>query len=545
MTARPQLPRRARLVAATLLAFIIAAGVACGVDDTSPAPPVTTSSSVPSTESEPVPTVSSTRATTPAVTSGGAGSAPDPTMISTTRATVPRRDCVPAAPDRIRLTETDPVAGALELSALLYTCAVEVGLAPISDPRAAATLVAAGLDGPLLLVGESFESRLVAELGRLAPERVLAAGFAAGVPAAALPDFEVLDIEVEGNPSPPDGSERFDRLWLVAAAGPVAPLQAAAARLGVDVQVVGPDSASLPEATRAKIARAGQVELVSPFNAETTWHLDVIRRGHRIPGGGLILFDDESPRRLVALYGHPTTGALGVLGEQDPAGGIELLGELAAPYGADGATVLPTFEIIATVASVGPGRDGDYSAETSRDVLRPWIEAAGANGVYVVLDLQPGRTDFLTQAKIYEEFLRRPHVGLALDPEWRLGPNQVHLRQIGTVDAAEVNEVIHWLAGIVREEALPQKLLIVHQFKLSMITNRDRIESTPELAIVIQMDGQGGLASKYRTWEVVTEGTEESPLRWGWKNFYDEDSPMATPEQVLELTPTTVFVSFQ
>ncbi len=32
---------------------------------------------------------------------------------------------------------------------------------------------------------------------------------------------------------------------------------------------------------------------------------------------------------------------------------------------------------------------------------------------------------------------------------------------------------------------------------------------------------------------------------WGWKNFYDEDSPMATPEQVLELSPNPVFVSFQ
>jgi hypothetical protein len=68
----------------------------------------------------------------------------------------------------------------------------------------------------------------------------------------------------------------------------------------------------------------------------------------------------------------------------------------------------------------------------------------------VILDLQPGRTDFLTQAMIYEEFLRLPHVGLALDPEWRLEPNQVHLRQIGSVDAAEINQVGNWLASLVR-----------------------------------------------------------------------------------------------
>ncbi|MCE2532222.1 MAG: hypothetical protein J4F44_07145, partial [Acidimicrobiia bacterium] len=180
-----------------------------------------------------------------------------------------------------------------------------------------------------------------------------------------------------------------------------------------------------------------------------------------------------------------------MLGEQGPSEGVARLGSIVAGDDADGFRVLPTFEIIVTVASAEPGPDGDYSRETALDVIRPWVEIAAANEVYVVLDLQPGRTDFLTQAKMYEEFLRLPHVGLALDPEWRLKPNQVHMVQIGTVDAAEINQVSEWLAGLVREEALPQKLLIVHQFHLSMITNRHRIETPPELAVLIHMDGHG------------------------------------------------------
>ncbi|MCY3910544.1 MAG: hypothetical protein OXF99_03470 [bacterium] len=63
-----------------------------------------------------------------------------------------------------------------------------------------------------------------------------------------------------------------------------------------------------------------------------------------------------------------------------------------------------------------------------------------------MLDLQPGRSDFLTQARIYEEFLRLPHVGLELDPELRLKSQQVHLAHIGTVDAVEINLVSEWLA---------------------------------------------------------------------------------------------------
>ncbi|MYH72810.1 MAG: hypothetical protein F4153_09605 [Acidimicrobiia bacterium] len=207
--------------------------------------------------------------------------------------------------------------------------------------------------------------------------------------------------------------------------------------------------------------------------------------------------------------------------------------------------ILPTFEIITTVASASAGGDGDYSAMTARDAIRPWIETAAANNMYVVLDLQPGRTDFLTQARVYEEFLRLPHVGLALDPEWRLKPNQVHLQQVGTVDAAEINQVVAWLAGIVREQALPQKLLIVHQFQTSMITNRELIDTPPELAVLIQMDGQGSMRAKYASWNALTGKPDAEKFHWGWKNFYDEDHPNATPEQVLELTPKPKFVSFQ
>ena len=59
------------------------------------------------------------------------------------------------------------------------------------------------------------------------------------------------------------------------------------------------------------------------------------------------------------------------------------------------------------------------------------------------------------------------------------------------------------------------------------------------------MDGQGSLAAKYNTWNSLTGRADVDRFYWGWKNFYDEDRPMANPEQVLELSPEIVFVSFQ
>ena len=75
--------------------------------------------------------------------------------------------------------------------------------------------------------------------------------------------------------------------------------------------------------------------------------------------------------------------------------------------------------------------------------------------------------------------------------------------------------MIEWLAAIVREEALPQKLLIIHQFRFSMITNRPLIETPPELAVLIQMDGQGSLEAKYSNLERPDPRTRRRPVLVG------------------------------
>ena len=166
------------------------------------------------------------------------------------------------------------------------------------------------------------------------------------------------------------------------------------------------------------------------------------------------------------------------------------------------------------------------------------MEAAEQEGLFVILDLQPGRTDFLTQAKQYESLLAHPNVGLALDPEWRLKPDQVHLRQIGSVDIAEVNEVVTWLADLTRREHLPQKVLVLHQFSLSMIRDRGALDtSRAELQIVLHVDGQGSQRAKAGTWKALQRDAPAGVL-WGWKNFIDEDHPVLTPEQTYQVQAT-------
>lgn len=269
-----------------------------------------------------------------------------------------------------------------------------------------------------------------------------------------------------------------------------------------------------------------------------------LAKNGEVPGGGGLIFPG---RRMIALYGHPSGPALGVLGEQGPAEAVARVEELVAQYievdPED--NVMPAFEIIATVASSSPGPDGDYSNETAVEELRPYVEAIGAAGGYAVLDLQPGQANFLDQAKRYEELLSLPYVGLALDPEWRIGPDEKPLQRIGSVDADEVNAVGTWLADFTKQRNLPQKLMVIHQFKMTMLERRELIDtSRPELAWVLHADGHGTPEEKFDTWRVMQEGLQPG-FYMAWKNFYDEDTPMFSPEQTYEVAPRPWFVSYQ
>lgn len=274
------------------------------------------------------------------------------------------------------------------------------------------------------------------------------------------------------------------------------------------------------------------------------WKLATAATGVQLPGGGQTVVPGKI---YVALYGTPGTGALGILGEQGVDATIVRAQETAGWYAElTEQTVVPTLEIIASVASAGPGHSGMYSNVQPVATLRPLVDAAREAGQYVVLDLQPGREDFLTQAHYYEELLREPHVGLALDPEWRLKPDQVHLRQIGQVGVEEVDEVVTYLADLTREHHLPQKFLVLHAFQNRMIVGLDDVDrSRDELEILVHVDGQGGQGAKQTTWATL-QRYAPSITSWGWKNFIDEDVPMLTPGQTIaNVHPTPVFISYQ
>lgn len=485
----------------------------------------------------------------------------------------------------------------VETARLMLTAApVVVVAAPDEAAQARAASVAVGLRAPMFTAQPGGETELAEEVSRLGAERVLRVGEVTFEP----DDGEVVDApadpqeladligvefgpEVEVDPEDLDdvtarqdpgspelmtageltagsgassGDEGFEpgsALWdgddapqvLVSEDTPVAAVATAVALGGVVTHLALPDprvDGSGVDAVRG----AQTVFAIGPgWGTEDTLEerIEQAVTVPELPGGGQLMFPG---RRFVAAYGSPITPVLGILGEQGPEESVARVQKLVEQYQAfSPETVVPAFEIIGTVASSEPGDDGNFTNEWPVEDFEPLVDAITDAGGYAVIDLQPGMADMVDQAEIFEDLLKRPGVGLALDPEWKLEPGQQPGAQIGAVDAEEINRVIDWLADLTRDTGGPQKLLILHQFSTAMITNRDKIDtSRPELAIALHADGHGTPDLKLETWGVLREGL--SPDIWmAWKNFYDEDTPTFTPEETMAVEPRPWFVSYQ
>ena len=117
-------------------------------------------------------------------------------------------------------------------------------------------------------------------------------------------------------------------------------------------------------------------------------------------------------------------------------------------------------------------------------------------------------------------------------------PGQV----IGHVDAPEVNATLDWLADLTKGGDLPQKVVLLHMFRASMITGLGSIANHPELALVQHLDGFGDVGTKTDIYHAIA-----APQRFhmGFKLFYTQDHPLLSANDVLALTPQPEFVSYQ
>ena len=283
-------------------------------------------------------------------------------------------------------------------------------------------------------------------------------------------------------------------------------------------------------------------------------------RPAELPRGGRIVLPSY---RLVAYYGAPQHDDLGVLGIGTPEQAASGLLRQANGFVRPGRPVMPAFELIVTLAQADPGQDGKYRLRQTPEVIKSYLAAVRKIKGLLILDVQPGQADFVDEVEALAPYLSQPDVELALDPEWSLPAGHVPGKEIGSTDAATVNTVSEYLAGIVRARRLPQKVLIVHQFTEGMLPDRDLVADRPGVAIVHNVDGFGNKDEKsniygklaYRVGAGAAGTTGASgttgeaaapPSRFnGFKLFFHEDTGLMTPAQVLALEPPPDVVVYE
>ena len=261
---------------------------------------------------------------------------------------------------------------------------------------------------------------------------------------------------------------------------------------------------------------------------------------NELPGGVDTIFGDD--RFLVAYYGTAGTGSLGVLGEDPPEQAFARLTKAAAPFARKNSPVMPVFELIVTVADGFAGPQGRYAHDIAKAQVQTYIDAAHEHGALLLLDVQPGRESFVKTAKRWGWALKDPYVGLALDPEWRMGKGGVPGQRIGSVSAGEINRTSAWLRDLVRRNELPQKLFVLHQFRTDMVRDVGAVEPRRGLVMVQHVDGFGTPGEKLATFDAVARPRQ---FRMGFKLFYDEDVRRMSAGDVRRVRPKVRFVSFQ
>lgn len=305
-----------------------------------------------------------------------------------------------------------------------------------------------------------------------------------------------------------------------------------------------------PEPATSTLASASSTAAVlSPTRSATT---SVSVPGRLWPvateyprAGALLPFN-----RIVAYYGNFYSKGMGVLGEYPTDTMLAMLASTTEEWtAADPRTpALPAIHYIAVVAQSSAGKEGKYILRMPDTEIDHALGLAARIRGIVFLDVQVGLSTLQYELPQLEKYLQMPHVHLGIDPEFSMKRGERPGTVIGTFSADDINYAIQYLSGLVKRHHLPPKVLVVHRFTHAMVTDYKEIAPTPEVQVVIDMDGFGSKAKKYGTYNRVVA---PEPVQFtGIKLFYKNDvrppaDGLLTPAEVLPLTPAPIYVQYQ
>jgi len=279
-------------------------------------------------------------------------------------------------------------------------------------------------------------------------------------------------------------------------------------------------------------------------NGDTTGRWPV---KHEFPRAGAIF----PFKRIVAYYGNLYSKQMGILGELPKDSMFSRLKTEVEKWTRADSVIpsVPALHYIAVTAQTLPGKGGKYRLRMPFSQVDTIINWAKEIDALVFVDIQVGLSTLQEEVPEFEKYLAMPQVHLGIDPEFSMKTGARPGTVIGSFDAADINYVTEYLAGIVNKYNLPPKILILHRFTQGMITNYRNIKLRPEVQVVMDMDGWGEAPRKVNTYR---QFIYPEPVQFtGFKIFYNNDTKrvgaaeVMQPADLLKLTPKPVYIQYQ
>ena len=249
--------------------------------------------------------------------------------------------------------------------------------------------------------------------------------------------------------------------------------------------------------------------------------------------------------RLVVYYGNPFSAVMGPIGAYSDEELLARLQQQAQVY-ADldqEHPVIPGLDYVTPVAQASATADGTWTARMPDDSIEHYRELANSNHMLFFMDMQIGHSTIQAEVNNVWSFLQMPGVDLALDPEFDMPPGTTPGIEFGQMTAAEINWVIDKLSNLVLTQHLPTKVLIIHQFRESMLPDWQKIRIKPGVEVVTSVDGFGTPGEKLDDYRIFDK---QQLIQYpGFKLFYRWDKPLMSPSDVLRMDPPPLMVMYQ
>jgi hypothetical protein len=307
-----------------------------------------------------------------------------------------------------------------------------------------------------------------------------------------------------------------------------------------------PIDTSIPFSSMAPLDTAAYDRInLALANGDTTgkWPVKV-----PYPSAGAIL----PFHRILAFYGNLYSKKMGALGEYPKNEMIaKLQGEVKSWQAADTSLpVIPALHYVGVTAQGAPGKDGKYRARMPFSQIDTIVRWANEIKGLAFVDVQVGLSTLQAEIPVLEKYMSMPNVHLGIDPEFAMlgkggkKPGTV----IGTYNADDINYVIDYLAGVVKKNNIPPKILVVHRFTNGMVREFERIKRVPQVQIVMCMDGWGDKILKKSSYMLYEK---RDPVQFtGFKLFYKNDirsgaDQLYAPHEVLSFQPKPIYIQYQ